>query len=115
MHKASYATTFYFRLIPLKNKFSVDFPSSPVPADHAVQAGKVLCISGHQIGKFRVVVHPSLVMCILSQLYQYPPNDFFTYLSWSALFERRNTSFSEIKFPEMSLPGFVKEKIPTYS
>lgn len=57
----------------------------------------------------------SVVMCILSQLYQYPPNDFFTYLSWSALFERRNTSFSEIKFPEMSLPGFVKEKIPTYS
>ena len=69
MHKASYATTFYFRLIPLKNKFSVDFPSSPVPADHAVQAGKVLCISGHQIGKFRVVVHPSLVMHFFDLFY----------------------------------------------
>ena len=76
MHKASYATTFYFRLIPLKNKFSVDFPSSPVPADHAVQAGKVLCISGHQIGKLRFVVHPSLVMHFFDLFYMF----FLTYM-----------------------------------
>ena len=40
-----------------------------MPADHAVQAGEILCISGHKIRKFRVVVHPSLVMHFFDLFY----------------------------------------------